>query len=401
MKAGKLELMRALNGTFLAISCILVALRVWTRTKISRCWGWDDWFILLALVSTYFLTILVPSLINVGNLYRRVHCLVDASRCGVETSILSKSGDICRSEYFYFGIGNMNRDIDLPCQLICAEQALYIAGTVVLKISLAFFFLRFLIVRWARYVVWISVVVYATVATMMFFLVVFECGIPGNYVMKQATGKCVSFRILSITGYIHGGLNALTDWVFPVLAIHFLIQTKMSRAAKASCCGILLLAVVGSIASIVRTVYIPEIGPGGNIYSRSMKPLIWTMIEGALGIIAASLATLRPLFQRCSARTKIVLQSRSTCDRSTSKLCKSSLGSTLNCFGSTKTAADSPPDSEAEKHDTMDLESGDQARTMSKPLHLGVLSSVATETELNMTNKMDTRTMVRGTKSGF
>lgn len=51
IEASKLELMRALNGTFLAISCILVALRVWTRTKISRCWGWDDWFILLALVS--------------------------------------------------------------------------------------------------------------------------------------------------------------------------------------------------------------------------------------------------------------------------------------------------------------------------------------------------------------
>ncbi|THW19958.1 hypothetical protein D6D24_02555 [Aureobasidium pullulans] len=365
IEAGKLELMRALNGTFLAISCILVALRVWTRTKISRCWGWDDWFILLALA------------IFIGE------CTVWLMLADVESKPASLA------------------NLEIYAELICAEQALYIAGTVVLKISLAFFFLRFLIVRWARYVVWISVVVYATVATMMFFLVVFECGIPGNYVMKQATGKCVSFRILSITGYIHGGLNALTDWVFPVLAIHFLIQTKMSRAAKASCCGILLLAVVGSIASIVRTVYIPEIGPGGNIYSRSMKPLIWTMIEGALGTIAASLATLRPLFQRCSARTKIVLQSRSTCDRSTSKLCKSSLGSTLNCFGSTKTAADSPPDSEAEKHDTMDLESGDQARTMSKPLHLGVLSSVATETELNMTNKMDTRTMVRGTKSGF
>ncbi|THY20643.1 hypothetical protein D6D01_06678 [Aureobasidium pullulans] len=216
IEAGKLELMRALNGTFLAISCILVALRVWTRTKISRCWGWDDWFILLALA------------IFIGE------CTVWLMLADVESEPASLP------------------NLEIYAELICAEQALYIAGTVVLKISLAFFFSRFLIVRWARYVVWISVMVYATVATMMFFLVVFECGVPGNYVIKQATGKCVSFRILSITGYVHGGLNALTDWVFPVLAIHFLIQTKMSRTAKASCCGILLLAVVGSIASIQK-----------------------------------------------------------------------------------------------------------------------------------------------------
>jgi hypothetical protein len=227
------------------------------------------------------------------------------------------------------------------------------------------------------------VVVYSTLATAMLLLVTFECGLPNNYVLKQMSGQCVSFRILSNTGYAHGALNALTDWVFPILAIHFLIRChKMSLAAKLSCCGILLLAVVGSIASIVRTVYIPMIGPEGNIYSRSMKPLIWTMIEGALGIIAASLATLRPLFQRCAGRTKSALQSRNTGDRCTLKLAKSPLSSTLNCFGgAAQPAADKETqESEAEKCDTMDLESGNHVKVTSMPIHLGVLSSVATET---------------------
>jgi hypothetical protein len=276
-------------------------------------------------------------------------------------------------------------DHDPRLQLICVEQALYIAGTICLKISLAFFFLRFLIVRWSRYVVWISVIVYSTLATAMLLLVTFECGLPHNYVLKQMSGQCVSFKILSNVGYAHGALNALTDWVFPILAIQFLVRcTKMSLAAKLSCCGILLLAVVGSIASIVRTVYIPMIGPEGNIYSRSMKPLIWTMIEGALGIIAASLATLRPLFQRCAGRTKSALQSRNTGDRGTPKLVKSPLSSTLNCFGGTKPSADKDTqESEAEKCDTMDLESGNHVKVTSMPIHLGVLSSVATETGMN------------------
>jgi hypothetical protein len=210
----------------------------------------------------------------------------------------------------------------------------------------------------------------------MLLLVTFECGLPNNYVLKAMSGQCLSFRILSTVGYVHGALNALTDWVFPLLAIQFLVRcTKMSLAAKLSCCGILLLAVVGSIASIVRTVYIPMLGPGGNIYARSMKPLIWTMIEGALGIIAASLATLRPLFQRCAGKTKSALQSRNTGDPSAGKALKSPKSSTLNCFRSTRSAEES----EVEKCDTMGLESGNHVKTPTRPLHLGVLSSVATE----------------------
>lgn len=60
--ASKLELMKALNGTFLALSCIVVGLRVWTRTRIVRCWGWDDWFILLTLVGTLFCLDLRPDI---------------------------------------------------------------------------------------------------------------------------------------------------------------------------------------------------------------------------------------------------------------------------------------------------------------------------------------------------
>lgn len=224
----------------------------------------------------------------------------------------------------------------------------------------------------------------------MLFLVIFECGLPTNYVLKQASNQCVSFRIQSCVGFAHGAVNALTDWVFPILAIQYLVQTKLSTTAKVSCAAILGLAVCGSIASVVRTIYIPEFGPGGNIYSKNLKPLIWTLVEGGLGIIAASLATLRPLFQRCSSRTKQVLQSKSTGERSTAKLGKSSLSNTLNCFGSNTRSglAVLPQESEAEKCDTaMDLESGNHPKTITRPLHLGVLSSVATETELN--TKMD------------
>lgn len=261
-----------------------------------------------------------------------------------------------------------------------------------LKTSLALFFLRFLAERWARWTVWISVVLYSTLAFAMMLLAIFRCGVPRNFVVAEATGKCLPFRVLEITGYVHGALNASTDWVFPLLAVHFLRKTKISPLAKASCCAILFLAVVGSVASIVRTIYIPSIGPDGNIYSNSMKILVWTIVEGGTGIVAASSATFRPLFQRCSAKTKAALSSAKT------KSEKPSLLSNLTCFGSARPLAVSTDESDIEKCDTKNLGSGVCVRT--KPLHIGILSSVGIETERDTTTGMSDATM-KVTKSTF
>jgi hypothetical protein len=76
--------------------------------------------------------------------------------------------------------------------------------------------------------------------------------------------------------------------------------------------------------------------------------------------------------------------------------------SKFSCFGSAEPLAGLAEEIETEKHDTMDLEMGCPVRMATKPLHVGILSSVATEPETNMTGRKDVmKTVVMGKKSVF
>lgn len=83
----------------------------------------------------------------------------------------------------------------------------------------------------------------------------------------------------------------------------------MPRPTKISVCFIMLLAVAGSVVSCVRTAYVSSLSPSVNFYQSSKESLVWTVVEPGLGITAASLATLRPLFHTCLERTKTVFNS--------------------------------------------------------------------------------------------
>ena len=78
----------ALNGVFLGLGLILVCLRVYVRTKINKTFGWDDFLIILALVSSLisiFQTLLIEFFRRYQRLYQWVWGL-----CPVITA----SGDI-------------------------------------------------------------------------------------------------------------------------------------------------------------------------------------------------------------------------------------------------------------------------------------------------------------------
>ena len=59
----------------------------------------------------------------------------------------------------------------------------------------------------------------------------------------------------------------------------------------------------GSISSLVRLKYIHDIGhPSIQFFNSATQLILWSILEVALGLIAACLATLRPLFRPCLRR---------------------------------------------------------------------------------------------------
>ena len=113
-------------------------------------------------------------------------------------------------------------------------------------------------------------------------------------------GKCLDFRtVLAPFNYVHGVLNAATDWIFAIIPIFVVRSTQMTPKARASVIAILALGAAGSIASLVRLAYVNVLGVKfEQLVIKAPDYAIASIIELGLGITAASLATLRPLFSK-------------------------------------------------------------------------------------------------------
>ena len=196
-----------------------------------------------------------------------------------------------------------------------------------LKISLAVFFLRIVslltaptlrscadhacdqvVAKWQRYTIIIGTTIFSLFTFAFFFIAVFRCGPPSQFLLNNAKGKCLSWKVTGPLNYIHGTLNALTDWIFVSLPILVIRDANMNRKAKASVIGVLAIGVLGSVASIVRLYYIKDIHPGASsateFFSKASTIAIASIIEIGLGVTAACLATLRPLFKSLLDHTR-------------------------------------------------------------------------------------------------
>jgi len=183
-------------------------------------------------------------------------------------------------------------------------MGLYILTTVALKISLAIFFLRIVIRQWQRRVIWITTAIYTIYATAFAFVAVFQCGIPTNFLIKEAVGICIKDDVLQPLNYIHASLNAVSDWTFAFLPVFLLWNSQMPRSAKISAGLLLSLGAVGSIISLVRIAYIPGLKTGPAFFTNAINIGVFSLIEPAIGLNAACLATLRPLFKNMVGKVR-------------------------------------------------------------------------------------------------
>ena len=178
-----------------------------------------------------------------------------------------------------------------------------------LKVSLTIFFLRIVIRPWQRAVIWAAFTLYTFYGIVYFFFAVFQCRNPAQFFINVLEGRCLSFGILLPMGYVQSALNAVTDWVFAILPLFVLWRAQLPLRAKVTACACLLLGTLGSISSVVRIFYVHGLAPSSEFFQQAGRIGIWSTIEPGLGIIAASLATLRPLCKSCLDRARSGIRS--------------------------------------------------------------------------------------------
>jgi hypothetical protein len=118
---------------------------------------------------------------------------------------------------------------------------------ILVKISLGVFFLRILVERWQRTVVYIFVTLSSVVGFGYFWYAVFQCGVPGDsYWQKLLTHQCkgANSRLVLGVSDLHASVNALTDIVLVSIPIPVVIRSKISLREKLVVGGIFAMAVM-------------------------------------------------------------------------------------------------------------------------------------------------------------
>ncbi|KAI1548614.1 hypothetical protein PtrSN001C_002005 [Pyrenophora tritici-repentis] len=175
-------------------------------------------------------------------------------------------------------------DVRLSLIFVQLSEVFYILTTTLLKVSLGLFFLRVLTKKWQKLIFHIALVISTIYGFLYVFVALFQCGDPtrlADNLLHPSSPNCLPSAFLMCTGYVYGIINVIADWTFVLLPVSVLMDSDLDRRSK--------------ISVII-----------------SRKVTIWATAEPGTGIVAASVAILRPLVRKMAAdvREKAKMHSR-------------------------------------------------------------------------------------------
>ncbi|KAF4548240.1 Hypothetical protein D9617_30g011450 [Elsinoe fawcettii] len=252
-----------LTSILIVLVTICLSLRVYVRGFLIRAFGKDDW----VLITAYIIF------------------LVDA---GI---------------YLAIGIIQKNEGLVRPLRtlhmLALGSILTYLVDQVFIKIALGYFFLRVVNPGWQKWTIKGAVIVYVLYSSVFTVVVLFSCGLPTPE--HFASGKCIDWNTqLGPMNYVGASLNAIVDWILTLVPIYVVFKVNMSRKEKISVSILMMLGLTGSIVSVIRIPYVSGVAPTEDLsfFTKVIPLSLCSIAENGIGIMAISLAALRPLYAR-------------------------------------------------------------------------------------------------------
>ncbi|KAF2149948.1 hypothetical protein K461DRAFT_270506 [Myriangium duriaei CBS 260.36] len=241
------------------------ALRVYVRLKLLKLFGIDDWAMLIAQVLYLISSVAV--------------CLT----CGL---------------IIVFFHGRMLTSFTVFLHIARLGFAAYLASTIVIKVSVAFFMQRIFGHHHPkeRAAVYLFTAIPFLVGVALVGMTGFTCA----YDFKDfTTTRCELSKPFDILNQIFSVANCVSDLFFAGLAFSILWTMNMTRAARFSAMALFAVGATGGVASIMRVVSFYQ---GGTDTNQQIRYTRWSVIEAGTCATAACLFTLRPLFKQGFAR---------------------------------------------------------------------------------------------------
>ncbi|KAJ8067811.1 hypothetical protein OCU04_003407 [Sclerotinia nivalis] len=251
----------------LVLTWLSVGLRCYTRLFVSRTFGADDYWVILALVGYTITSIFVYISLRYG--------------VGLHTNELN-----------FDGLVN-----GVKCTIIV--ELAYILCTAIIKTSVGLLLFRITSFRpFYKYLIWASLAIIWIWTIVTFIIGCIQCRPLKAAWDPLVTGKCLEPRIITNFAYAISAETIFFDWLFALLPIPMLWGLRMTSQLKVSIVIILGLGIIASSATIVRFKYLVALVNVRDSLYYITPVFLCSTIEIALAIIAASISTLRPLLCR-------------------------------------------------------------------------------------------------------
>ncbi|OBR14555.1 Integral membrane protein [Colletotrichum higginsianum IMI 349063] len=181
-------------------------------------------------------------------------------------------------------------------------ELMNVVSTCLLKISVGFFLLRVAVDRphvWILRVLMAGTVFFGATYLAM---VAAQCRPLSTYWTQgpRTPGHCWPRQVIYVMTIAATVVNTGADFVFGTLPWFIVRSLNIPLGNKIVVVCILGLAAMtfrGSTATIVRAFYIPSLLESDNFLYETSGFAIWSTVEPGVGMIAASIATLRPLYR--------------------------------------------------------------------------------------------------------
>lgn len=248
---------------FPCLSGLVVALRLYTRIKIVNNPSWEDSSVLLALVFSIATSICQGFQVQNG-MGRHIQALT------IEQGIRSLKALFASIMMYNFGLTLTKVSIVLQYLRITIDKDVKKAC----RLLLWFIFLN-------CFATWITGI--------------FTCYPVAKFWDDRIPGGCVNKPAL---WYANAAINILQDVVLILLPIFILRKLMMPRREKIGLCIILGLGGFASLASVLRLHALHSLTVSTDITWDNPGTATWSCMELNIGIICASLPTLRAFFGR-------------------------------------------------------------------------------------------------------
>ncbi|KAH7176113.1 hypothetical protein EDB81DRAFT_621673, partial [Dactylonectria macrodidyma] len=258
---------------FLVLAWIAVGLRVYCRTIVIRSFGTDDKLMVFTVFAfTGFL---------MGHIVGLAH------------GMGQRDEDVTPE----------NKEVAYKCWFIC--EMFNITSATVLKISVGFFLLRVATSAWHIWFLRILMTGTGLFGAVYLIMIVFQCFPVQTYWEEgpRTPGKCWDDKIMYILTIMAQSLNTAADWCFGTLPFFIVHSMSLPMKSKILIACVLGFAAIGSVATIVRAFYIPTLLEHEDFLYKTTRFSVWSVVEPGVGITAACIVTLRPLYQLVCYRT--------------------------------------------------------------------------------------------------